>query len=55
MPVKNITTASFGGPDMKTLYVTSASILRDPGERLAGSLWSIECDVPGLPTNLVRV
>jgi sugar lactone lactonase YvrE len=55
MPVKNITTATFGGPDLKTLYVTSASVLKDPGERLAGSLWSIACDVAGLPPNFVRV
>src|SRR5437667_8070381 len=26
MPVKNITTCTFGGPDRKTLYVTTASI-----------------------------
>lgn len=55
MPVKNITTAAFGGPDLKTLYVTTASVLRDPGERLAGSLWSIVCEVPGLPQYLVKV
>ncbi|MDE2398749.1 MAG: SMP-30/gluconolactonase/LRE family protein, partial [Burkholderiales bacterium] len=55
MPVKNITTATFGGADLKTLYVTSAAAFRDPGERLAGSLWSLRCDVPGLPENRVRV
>ncbi|NTY41070.1 MULTISPECIES: SMP-30/gluconolactonase/LRE family protein [Burkholderia cepacia complex] len=55
MPVRNITTATFGGPDMKRLYVTSASVLKAPGERLAGSLWAIECDVAGLPENRVRV
>ncbi|KUY84467.1 SMP-30/gluconolactonase/LRE family protein [Burkholderia sp. RF4-BP95] len=55
MPVKNITTATFGGPDLKRLYVTSASALKEPGERLAGSLWAVECDVAGLPENRVRV
>jgi sugar lactone lactonase YvrE len=55
MPVKNITTATFGGPDLRTLYVTSASALRDKGDRLAGSLWSIRVDVPGLPENRVTV
>lgn len=55
MPVKNITTACFGGPDLKTLYVTSASALRDPGDRLAGSLWSIQADVPGLAENVVKI
>ena len=55
MPVKNITTATFGGPDLKTLYVTSASALRDTGDRLAGSLWTIQTNVVGLPENRVRV
>jgi len=55
MPVKNITTAVFGGPDLRTLYVTSAAALRDPGDRLAGSLWSIATEVAGLPENRVRV
>lgn len=55
MPVNNITTAAFGGPDLKTLFVTSASVLRGTGERLAGALWSISVDVQGLPENLVRV
>ena len=48
MPVKNITTAVFGGPDLRTLYVTSASASRDPGDRLAGSLWSIETEVAAI-------
>jgi sugar lactone lactonase YvrE len=55
MPVKNITTACFGGPDLRTLYVTSASVHKDPGDRLAGSLWAIPCAVPGLPERCVRV
>ncbi|MCY3878175.1 MAG: SMP-30/gluconolactonase/LRE family protein [Rhodobacteraceae bacterium] len=55
MPVRNITTATFGGPDRKTLYVTSASALRNPGDRLAGSLWAIRTDVAGLAENSVRI
>lgn len=55
MPVKNITTATFGGPSLKTLYVTSASALRDSGDRLAGSLWAIDTDVVGLPENKVKI
>lgn len=55
MPVNNVTTAAFGGPDLKTLFVTSASVLRDTGERLAGSLWSISVDVQGTPEHLVKV
>ena len=55
MPVKNVTTATFGGPDLKTLFVTSASVLKDRGDRLAGSLWAIETSVAGLPENRVKV
>ena len=55
MPVQNITTATFGGPDLRTLYVTSASLLAPASERLAGSLWAFECDTPGLPAHRVHV
>lgn len=34
----NITNAAFGGPEMKTLYLTGA-----------GAVWSLELDVAGLP------
>lgn len=53
MPVRNVTTATFGGADLRTLYVTSASALKGPGERLAGSLWAIGCEVPGVPESVV--
>lgn len=33
------------GPDLKALFVTSASVLKDRGDRLAGSLWAIETSV----------
>ncbi len=55
MPVRNITTATFGGADLKTLYVTSATAERDKGDRLAGSLWSLRTEVAGLPENRVKV
>ncbi|WP_429819512.1 SMP-30/gluconolactonase/LRE family protein [Ensifer sp. B1-9] len=51
MPVTNITTCTFGGADLKTLYITTASILSGPGERLAGSLYAMRVEVPGLPEN----
>jgi len=51
MPVKNITTCTFGGPDLKTLYVTTAKIEAPPEDRLAGSLFSIQTDVAGQPEN----
>ncbi|HWJ74821.1 MAG TPA: SMP-30/gluconolactonase/LRE family protein [Kaistia sp.] len=51
MPVTNPTTCAFGGPELKTLYVTSASIFTPETERLAGSVFSMESSVAGLPEN----
>ncbi len=51
MPVQNVTTCTFGGPDLKTLFITTASIVAPPGDRLAGSLFALDVDVPGLPEN----
>ncbi len=55
MPVRNVTTATFGGSDLKTLYVTSASAQRNQGDRLAGSLWAIRTEAPGLSENRVTI
>ena len=55
MPVKNITTCTFGGPDRKTLYVTTASLEAAPGDRLAGGLYAIQCEVSGQPENRFRI
>lgn len=54
MPVKNITTCTFGGADLKTLYVTTARAEAPAGDRLAGSLYAIETDVAGQPENRFR-
>lgn len=51
MPVTNITTCTFGSLDLKTLYITTASALAGPGERLAGSLYAMRVEVAGLPEN----
>lgn len=51
MPVKNITTCCFGGPDLSALYITTASVEKDDSDRLAGSLFAIETDTRGLPEN----
>ena len=44
---------AFGGPDMSTLYVTTASSRFEPAdferEPDAGSLFAVETDVRGLP------
>jgi sugar lactone lactonase YvrE len=55
MPVKNITTCTFGGPDLKTLYVTTARIESPAGDRLAGGLYAIPTEVAGQPENVFRI
>jgi sugar lactone lactonase YvrE len=53
IPAGQVTSVAFGGPDRKTLFVTSAragldasELARDPG---AGNLFIFESDVAGLP------
>ncbi len=48
MPVRNITTCAFGGPDLKTLFITTAAMMTHEGDRLAGALYALEVDIPGL-------
>jgi|ERR1700722_2958986 sugar lactone lactonase YvrE len=55
MPVKNVTTCTFGGSDRRTLYVTTATAAAPPGDRLAGSLYSIRSEVAGQPENQFKV
>jgi sugar lactone lactonase YvrE len=52
MPVSNITTCTFGGPDLTTLYVTTAGL--GTGERLGGGLFAIRTNVQGQPENRFR-
>ncbi len=54
LPALCPTMPCFGGPDLRTVFVTSASINR-PAEELArlpysGAVFAFEVDVPGLPT-----
>jgi sugar lactone lactonase YvrE len=55
MPVKNITTCTFGGPDRNILYVTTARIEAPAGDRLAGGLYAIPMKVTGQPENQFRI
>jgi sugar lactone lactonase YvrE len=55
MPVSKITTCTFGGADLKTLFVTSAAVAAPSGERLAGGLFAIQCEVSGQVENKFRV
>ena len=57
-PVSAITKIAFGGPDLKTVYCTTANkhcspedLAKEPG---AGDLFRFEVDVPGLPAFTVR-
>jgi sugar lactone lactonase YvrE len=53
LPAQCPTMCAFGGPDLKTLYVTSARQRRDPEElaRLpqSGGIFAMRVDTPGLP------
>jgi sugar lactone lactonase YvrE len=55
LPVDNITNCTFGGPDLKTLYITTAQGGKGPLERLAGGLFAYRSDVPGLAENVFRL
>lgn len=55
VPARCPTMVAFGGPDRRTLFVTSARYERPEAELSAmphsGSLFSMRVDVPGLPEN----
>ena len=55
LPVRCPTMPCFGGPDLKTLYVTSARANRPQAELLAqpwaGCVLALDVGVPGLPVN----
>ena len=52
IPTENVTTCTFGGADLTTLYITTAALDRSPEDRLAGSLFAIDTGVRGMPENL---
>ncbi len=58
LPVSNPTMMAFGGPDLRTLYITTASAFLSAGELaqqpLAGALFCCEPGVQGLPEPLFR-
>lgn len=53
-PVSRVSSCILGGPDLKTLFVTTAKEDLSTDERrtevLSGSIFSVRVDVPGLPT-----
>jgi len=58
LPVRCPTMPCFGGPDLRTLYLTTARHNRPADELaaqpLAGSVLSCRVDVPGLPVHFAR-
>ena len=54
LPVSNITNCVFGGPELKTLFITTASLNSKNGE-LAGSLFCLDTQFAGLPPNRFRL
>ncbi len=59
VPARCPTMPCFGGPDLRTLYVTTASDKRPADELaalpLSGRVLSLRVDVPGLPVHFARV
>lgn len=51
MPTANMTTCTFGGPGLATLFITTAAAGAPPGDRLAGSLFALNTGVAGQPEN----
>jgi sugar lactone lactonase YvrE len=53
LPVPQVTSCTFGGPDLATLYVTTAAVDLDEATRarapLAGALFAFQPGVVGLP------
>jgi sugar lactone lactonase YvrE len=58
LPVRCPTMPCFGGADLKTIYVTSASFQRPQAERdaqpMSGHVLAFDVDVPGLPCRFYR-
>jgi sugar lactone lactonase YvrE len=48
MPAQNITTCCFGGPDLGTMFITTAALSTTPSDRLGGSLFAYQAEAPGL-------
>jgi sugar lactone lactonase YvrE len=48
MPTVNVTNCVFGDDDLQTLYVTSAALGASSNDPLAGNLFSLRMEVPGI-------
>ncbi len=56
MPTANVTTCTFGGEDLRTLYITTAAAGAPEGNRFAGGLFALQTETAGQGENrfLVR-
>jgi sugar lactone lactonase YvrE len=58
LPVRCATMPCFGGPDLRTMFITTASANRPADELaaqpLAGRVLTLRVDVPGLPVHFAR-
>jgi sugar lactone lactonase YvrE len=53
VPTAQVTKCAFGGPDLTTLYITTAAIGRDPAiDPMAGHAFMVEAGVRGLEANI---
>ena len=56
LPTRNVTSCAFGGPDLRTLFITTASSGLTPEQRadepLAGGLFAVAMDCAGRPAHL---
>jgi len=57
-PVDAVTKIAFGGPDLRTVFATTANKHLKPDDLIdqpnAGNLFRFEVDVPGLPGQMIR-
>ena len=53
LPVENVTNCVFGGSDLKTLFITSATNLGK--NQHDGSLFALNVNVPGLEDNKFKI
>jgi sugar lactone lactonase YvrE len=58
LPAAHITNIAFGGPDLRTMFITSARFGLDAaqlaGQPLAGALFALDSEVTGLPARMFR-
>jgi sugar lactone lactonase YvrE len=58
MPVSRATACAFGGPDLRTMYVTTARFRLAPeklaSEAYAGGLLALDVGVKGVPEPMYR-